>query len=90
MQYRLDKARGTATMVWQYRHDPSLYSPFAGSAQRLVNGNTFVAFGVKPVVVEVRPDGTVVWEGRVSNNGAPVPFIYRAMRVASLYRFERP
>jgi len=30
----------TATMVWEYRHDPPVFTPFVGTVQRLRSGNT--------------------------------------------------
>jgi outer membrane protein assembly factor BamB len=88
VEYKLDLSAHTATLVWQYRHTPAVFSPFAGSAQRLKNGNTFVAFGAAARVAEVTPSGDVVWEAQMNNNGQKVPFFYRARRLASLYRFE--
>ena len=72
-------------MVWQYRHSPALFSPFAGSAQRLENGNTLVAFGAAAQVAEVTAQGSVVWEAQMQNGGVKVPFFYRAIRLKSLY-----
>jgi len=88
VEYKLDLAAHTATLVWQYRHSPPLFAPFAGSAQRLKNGNTFVAFGAAAQVTEVTANGEVMWEAQLTNNGMKVPFFYRARRLASLYRFE--
>ena len=57
----------TAHMVWEYRHDPDLFTPVWGDADRLDNGNTLVTFGRADGhdvthVVEVTHDGEVVWE----------------------------
>jgi len=88
VQYRLDLQARTATLVWQYRHDPPVFNPFVGSVQRFRNGNTLVGYGARSFMTEVTPDGQVVWEGRLTVNGQPVPFFYRARRVTSLYRYE--
>ena len=88
VEYKLDLVAHTATLVWQYRHTPPVFAPFAGSAQRLANGNTFVAFGATAQVAEVTPAGAVVWEAQMTNNGQRVPYLYRAARLASLYRPE--
>jgi hypothetical protein len=90
VQYRLDLRAMTATLVWEYRHDPPLFTPIVGSVQRFQNGNTLVGFGAAAVMTEVTPGGQVLWEGRLTVNGRPVPFFYRARRIASLYRYERP
>lgn len=89
VEYKLDLAARTATLVWEYRHIPPLFAPFAGSVQRLKNGNTFVAFGAASQVVEVTANGDVVWEAQVTSNGKRVPFLYRATRLGSLYRSEQ-
>jgi hypothetical protein len=61
LEYHLDQYDTTATLVWSYR-DTDVYSPFMGSVQRLVNGNTLIGwgatFGTLPALTEVRPDGT--------------------------------
>ena len=86
VEYKLDLNAHTATMVWQYRHSPALFSPFAGSAQRLKNGNTIVAFGAAAVIAEVDATGTVMWEAQMQQNGIKVPYFYRAIRIGSLYQ----
>jgi hypothetical protein len=88
VEYKLDLAAHTATLVWQYRHNPPVFAPFAGSVQRLTDGNTFVAFGAAARVAEVTATGDVVWEALMTNSGLKVPFFYRATRLASLYRLE--
>jgi Arylsulfotransferase (ASST) len=90
VQYRLDLGAMTATLVWEYRHDPALFTPIVGSVQRLQNGNTLVGFGAAARVVEVTPAGAALWEGQLTVNGQPVPYFYRARRIMSLYRYERP
>jgi hypothetical protein len=87
VEYRLDLAAHTATLVWQYRHSPAVFAPFAGSVQRLRSGSTVVAFGAAAHVVEVTPTGGAVWEADLLSHGQRVPYLYRARRIASLYRF---
>lgn len=90
VQYHLDLRAMTATLVWEYRHDPPVFTPFVGSVQRFHNGNTLVGFGAASFMAEVTPGGQVVWEGRLTVNGQPVPYFYRARRVSSLYRYDPP
>jgi hypothetical protein len=80
----------TATLVWEYRHTPAVFTPFVGSVQRYQNGNTLVGFGAAGLVTEVAPDGRVVWEGRLTVAGRPLTIFYRMRRLRSLYRTERP
>ncbi|MFI5144876.1 MAG: aryl-sulfate sulfotransferase, partial [Ignavibacteria bacterium] len=63
VEYNMDTAGKTATVVWEYRHTPSIFSQAMGYAQRLANGNTLIGWGwANPSVSEVKPDGTVVFE----------------------------
>jgi outer membrane protein assembly factor BamB len=90
VEYRLDTRLMTATLVWEYRHTPAVFTPFVGSVQRYQNGNTLVGFGAAGLVTEVAPDGRVVWEGRLTVAGRPLTIFYRMRRLRSLYRTERP
>jgi hypothetical protein len=80
VEYRLDETAHTATLVWQYRHAPDLFSFLAGNARRLANGNTVVAYASLGQVTEVDPFGRVVWEGKLVGKQ-----LYRALPLASLY-----
>ena len=64
LEYMLDEKAKTATLVWQYRHTPDIFSMAMSSMQRLPNGNTFIGWGTASAaaVTEVRPDGTVALE----------------------------
>jgi hypothetical protein len=88
VQYQLDTRAMAATMVWQYRHIPPVYTPFVGSVQRLRNGHTLVGFGGASLAAEVAAGGQVVWEGQLMFDDARAPFFYRVWKVASLYRYE--
>jgi outer membrane protein assembly factor BamB len=89
VEYRLDTQAMTATLVWQFRHTPAIFTPVVGSVERLASGNTLVAFANAGVVDEVTPDGSVVWEGRLLLNGATLG-AYRILRLPSLYEYEKP
>lgn len=74
VEYALDRKNKKATLVWQYEAragDP--HRTYAGSVQRLKNGNTLIAWGfaVKksdqpnyqyPLFSEISPDGKIVRE----------------------------
>ena len=67
VEYNLDEEAKTATLVWEYRHDPDVYTFAMGSVQRLANGNTLIGWGSAstnggPVLTEVHPDKTVALE----------------------------
>jgi hypothetical protein len=89
VEYVLDLASRTATLVWEFRHVPPIYTPAVGGAQRLKNGNTLVGFGFAGRATEVRPNGSIAWEANVTIAGQPT-FMYRLVRIASLYRYEEP
>ena len=90
VEYKLDLVAKTATMIWQFRHAPALYNQFQGSAQRLQNGNTLVAYTTPGVVVEVATDGTVVAEGKVQATQSTTAAFYRVTRIRSLYEWRSP
>jgi hypothetical protein len=84
VEYRLDLAARTATMVWEYRHYAGLYTPFTGNVDRLANGNTIVGFAFTGAVVEVDPAGNALWEAYIVANGLSTVH-YRLKRIQSLY-----
>ncbi|CAN5595429.1 hypothetical protein BH11BAC1_BH11BAC1_05170 [soil metagenome] len=45
MEYQLDEINKTATAVWSYLYDSTMYSKATGDVQRLPNGNTLVNYG---------------------------------------------
>lgn len=89
VEYAIDVARGTATMVWQHHHSPALFTPFMGSAQRLRNGNTVVGFSTAGLIDEVDAQGGTAWQGALVVGGAPSLF-YRALRIAALDEYRAP
>lgn len=90
VEYRLDPVTKTADMVWQFRRQPPLYVPYTGSSQRLERGNTVIGYSNRGLVTEVDPKGRVVWEGTVMITPDRSGDFYRAIKIASLYRYERP
>jgi hypothetical protein len=67
VEYRLDEANKIATLIWEYRHSPDIFSSANGSAQRLPNGNTFIGWGNAGLngltaVTEVHPDKSLAFE----------------------------
>ncbi|MBU8923112.1 MAG: aryl-sulfate sulfotransferase [Bacteroidales bacterium] len=63
VEYKLDEVNMVATMVWEFRNDPSIYGSSRGSTQRLSNGNTIIGYGSgRPSAIEVAYDGTKVLE----------------------------
>ncbi len=89
VEYELDLNQMTATVVWQYRHTPAVYTMFTGAAARRTNGNTVVQFAATGLVVEADPAGQIVWTGQVLVSGGPA-ILYRLTPAASLYEYVRP
>jgi len=89
VEYHLDHVAKTATMVWQYHHDPPIYTAFVGWVERLASGNTWVGFSLAGRVVEVDPTGNVVWESQLKVNDANGS-AYRILPIASLYGYVAP
>jgi hypothetical protein len=81
LEYRLDQRRKTATLVWQFRHSPDVYSGAMGDVERLPNGNTLIGWGfANPAVTEVTPDGQVVYEAYFTAPDKILRYSYRAFR----------
>ena len=77
VEYSIDEQNMTATLVWQYRHNPDVFGPWGGYLQRLDGGNTLISWGgTIPTVTEVKPDGTIVFEANYSVN----VYTYRAYK----------
>ncbi len=63
VEYSLNETNRTAALVWQYRHNPDIFSSFMGYVERLSSGNTLIGWGgANPTVTEITSDGTVVFE----------------------------
>jgi arylsulfate sulfotransferase len=90
VEYQLDQAAHTATMVFQYQHTPPLYTQFTGSVQRLQNGNTFIGWTWLPAVEaeEITSAGTTAWEAPLTATGSQLP--YRFTKIGSLYTYQQP
>ncbi len=88
-EYRLDLAAHTATLVWEFRHQPAIFTPLVGSVQRLASGHTFIGYGYVGVATEVTPTGTVTWEGQLTVDGQAT-LAYRLLKVAALARYAAP
>jgi hypothetical protein len=88
-EYALDTSSSVATLVWEYRHDPPIFTEIVGSVTRLANGNTLVAFALAGTVDEVDPSGAVVWEGQVEL-GTTAMTTYRIVPLPSLYAYAAP
>lgn len=74
---RLDGKRGRANLVRQYTHRPGrLVSQFMGNAQVLGNRNVLVGWGNEPYVTEFGPDGSIVFDAKLPDEGQN----YRAFR----------
>ena len=60
------------------------YSPITGGAQRLPNGNTLATLGTKGELMEITPDGTVVWDYLV--RWGPADPAYPGRQISFLFK----
>jgi hypothetical protein len=71
-----NEAWGPAEVAWSYsdhESDPPLFSPVVSGANRLPNDDTLICSGVQNRVLEVTPEGEIVWDFRSPYGGdAPV------------------
>ncbi len=67
---RINTSRHTATLVRQFRHSPSLLSPWEGSAQLLGAGQVFVGWGGLSYFTEFDRRGKQVFDGRFVGSGS--------------------
>jgi hypothetical protein len=88
VEYALDEKQKIATMVWDYEPSPALLTTAFGSVQRLSNGNTLVGFGYLGQIHEVDAHGKLVAQATFAYGGQNT--FYRALRIASLYEYEKP
>jgi hypothetical protein len=61
VEYELDEESLTATLIWEYAESGIRFAERQGSAQRLLNGNTLIGWGIAaadggPAIEEVTPD----------------------------------
>lgn len=89
VEYALDPHARTATLVWEFRHVPPIYTAYVGSVQRLANGNTAIGYGFVGHATEVTAGGAVLWEADLRVDGKPI-LAYRMVRIASLYSYQEP
>jgi hypothetical protein len=96
VEYKLDEQNLTATLVWEYVHNPAIISSAMGSVQRLSNGNTLIGWGYAsllgaPALTEIHPDLSPALElylptGQLSYRAYKFPWISQlaAAKVAPL------
>jgi hypothetical protein len=87
VEYQLDLANKTVTLVWEYTHTPPVFTDYMGNVERLPDGNMFIGWGnagqtgqsfVLSSITEVTPDNQVVFELTFDE-----PYVsYRAFREA--------
>ncbi len=64
VEFYLDTVSMTAEKIWEFRHNPDIYSSWMGCSQRLPNGNTLINYslGYKPKACEVTTEGEIVYK----------------------------
>jgi hypothetical protein len=76
-EYRLDEVNRIATLVWEYRNNPTIFGGAMGFVHRLDNGNTLISWGAtNPTITEVKYNKTKVLEISLPQG----VFTYRAFK----------
>ncbi len=88
VEYRLDEAAKTATLVWSYSHDPATFTPYTGSVQRMADGATLVGFSGMNTMVQVDAGGKVLGEYRPMVTDDTSSGFYRVVAIRNLFRYE--
>ena len=60
VEYALED--GVAREVWSFAHPDGAHVPFLGDVRRLPGGNRLIVWGSRGELMEVTPDGRVVWQ----------------------------
>ncbi len=81
VEFAIDTTDHTATLLWQFHHNPAISSGSMGSVERLPNGNTFIGWGlsVQNAMTEVTPGDTVIFDLK-----GPTVVSYRALKYPPL------
>ena len=75
VEYSIDEVNMTATLIWEFRHDPNIIALSGGNVDRLENGNTTIRWGdaakqgEAPAMTEVDPNGRLVYEIWLAQEG---------------------
>ncbi len=88
-EYQLDLVAKTATLVWEYRHSPAIFTSVVGNANRMANGHTWIAFAFAGRVVDASASGETLWEAAVTIGGVDTS-VYRVIPITSLYGYFPP
>ncbi|TAL67318.1 MAG: T9SS type A sorting domain-containing protein [Bacteroidetes bacterium] len=67
VEYKLDESDKTCELIWEYRHNPDIYSYADGSFQVLENGGKLISWGQHSeneeiTATELHPDNTIAME----------------------------
>jgi len=81
LEYELDFTAMTATQVWSYTANPSVYTFVLGEPIRLADGGTFVNWSTAGQMERLDAAGNQVWK---LNTGAGFAFAFQTL-AASLY-----
>jgi arylsulfotransferase ASST len=80
-RYTYDETSHTAQLVGSYGPNPAVTAQLGGTTQNLAGGRTLVAYGNGDRVEEYDASGAMIW-----HIAGATGYIFRAQRIASLYR----
>jgi hypothetical protein len=64
-EFAIDLEAWTATPRWVYDAGGAFFADSLGNADRLTNGDTFIAWGPEDTFTQIDPDGNVVWQAEL-------------------------
>lgn len=64
LKVRVDPVAGLAEEMWEWRY-PDMFDWWGGDADELPNGNVLIANTLSGRVLEVTPEGDIVWDMRI-------------------------
>jgi hypothetical protein len=79
----------TQEVTWSYAGPPDFHSTICGLVQRLPNGNTLITVSTEGRVIEVTPEGRVVWEF-LNPHSTMVEGQQRVATIFEMVRLPRP
>jgi len=77
-QFDFDEVAGTFEPLFEWSDSPPFHDFALGDADRLSNGNILVTAGVSRRIIEIDPQGRIVWELKLSGDRH---WIYRTQQV---------
>jgi|GEM_PF-2314742 len=80
LKISVDPLTDEVAEIWSWRH-PDMYDWWGGDADELPNGNVLIANTTQGRIIEVTPEGEIVWDMRIGLNSFTPHSVYQLQRV---------